>query len=52
MEVQHAPGPKDALVDVDVLNLLCAEGVRGIPLSQVQRLRFLNASLDPNIRAL
>ncbi len=50
MEVQHAPGPKDALVDVDVLNLLCAEGVRGIPLSQVQRLRFLNASLDNEFR--
>ena len=50
MEVQHAPNPKDALVDVDVLNLLCAEGVRGIPLSQVQRLRFLNASLDSEFR--
>jgi hypothetical protein len=50
MEVQHAPGPKDALVEVDVLNLLCAEGVRGIPLSQVQRLRFLNGSLDAEFR--
>jgi hypothetical protein len=50
MEAQHAPGPKDALVEVDVLNLLCAEGVRGIPLSQVQRLRFLNTSLDTEFR--
>ena len=50
MEVQHAPGPKDTLVDVDVLNLLCAEGVRSVSLSQVQRLRFLNGSLDAEFR--
>ena len=50
MEEQHQPGPKDALVEVDVLNLLCAEGVRSMPLSQVQRLRFLNASLDSEFR--
>jgi len=50
METQHVPGPKDALVDVDVLNLLCAEGVRELPLTQVQRLRFLNASLDSDFR--
>jgi hypothetical protein len=50
MEAQHAPDPKGALVEVDVLNLLCAEGVRGIPLSQVQRLRFLNTSLDTEFR--
>jgi hypothetical protein len=50
METQHAPGAKDAVVDVDVINLLCAEGVREIPLSQVQRLRFLNAQLDSEFR--
>ncbi len=50
MEEQHQPGPKDATAEVDVLNLLCAEGVRAIPLSQVQRLRFLNASLDSEFR--
>jgi hypothetical protein len=46
MEVQHQPGPKDTLIEVDVLNLKCAEGVRSVKLSDVQRLRFLNASLD------
>ncbi len=50
MEEQHQPGPKDTSVEVDVLNLLCAEGVRAIPLSQVQRLRFLNAALDSEFR--
>ena len=50
METQHLPGPKESLVDVDVLNLLCAEGVRELPLTQVQRLRFLNAGLDSEFR--
>ena len=44
------PGPKDTMVDVDMLNLLCAEGVREVPLTQVQRLRFLNPSLDGEFR--
>ncbi len=46
METQAVPGPKDTMVDVDMLNMLCAEGVREVPLTQVQRLRFLNPSLD------
>jgi hypothetical protein len=50
METQHVPGPKDAMIDVDVLNMLCAEGVREAPLSQIQRLRFLNPSLDSEFR--
>jgi hypothetical protein len=50
METQHVPGPKDAMIEVDVLNLLCAEGVRELPLTQVQRLRFLNATLDSEFR--
>ncbi len=32
------------------LNLLCTEGMRCVPLAQVQRLRFLNASLDAEFR--
>jgi hypothetical protein len=32
------------------LNLLCTEGMRCVPLSQVQRLRFLNATLDAEFR--
>ncbi len=46
MEEQNVPGPKDTMVNMDILNMLCAEGVREVPLTQVQRLRFLNASLD------
>ena len=37
-------------VEADVLNLLCAEGLRSVPLTQVQRIRFLNASLDAELR--
>jgi hypothetical protein len=32
------------------LNLLCAEGVRCVPLAQVQRVRFLNSTLDTEFR--
>ncbi len=50
METAAMPGPKDTMVDVDMLNMLCAEGVREVPLTQVQRLRFLNPSLDGEFR--
>jgi outer membrane murein-binding lipoprotein Lpp len=46
MEVQHQPGPKDSIMEVDVLNLKCAEGVRAVRLSDVLRMRFLNPTLD------
>jgi hypothetical protein len=36
--------------EVHQLNLLCAEGLRAVPLAQVQRIRFLNAGLDSEFR--
>ena len=43
------PGPHE----VHQLNLLCAEGMRCVPLNTVQRVRFLNAVLDSELhRAL
>jgi hypothetical protein len=33
-------------IDVDVLNLWCADGMRAVKLSDVQRVRFLNPALD------
>jgi hypothetical protein len=42
MESQQEPGPRE----VHSLNLLCAEGMRCVPLKTVQRVRFLNAALD------
>ncbi len=38
------------MVESHSLNLLCAEGMRAVPLSQVQRVRFLNAALDRELR--
>jgi hypothetical protein len=49
MESQTEPGPRE----VHLLNLLCAEGMRSVPLNTVQRVRFLNALLDSELhRAL
>jgi hypothetical protein len=50
MESQQHPAGKDGMVEVDFLNLLCAEGIRCIPLKDVQRLRFLNATLDSELK--
>jgi hypothetical protein len=54
MEVQRYL-PKEAsapvaAVDVDALNLLTADGLRCLPLIQVQRVRFLNPTLDDEFR--
>ncbi len=50
MEAQHQPQGKDAVVEVELLNLLCSEGIRSVPLNQVQRLRFLNPALESELR--
>jgi hypothetical protein len=50
MEAQRQPHGKDALVDVEMLNVLCSEGIRSVPLSQVQRLRLLNPALESELR--
>src|SRR3954470_2239186 len=53
MESQRQPHGKDQAIDVDVLNLLCAEGLRSVKLADVLRVRFLNPTLDAELhRAL
>src|SRR5262249_3325892 len=37
--------------ETHVLNLLCGEGMRPVPLGQIQRVRFLNPTLDAEFRA-
>jgi hypothetical protein len=49
MEAQAADA-KDKGHEVEMLNLVCAEGVRAVPLSQVSRFRFLNPTLDNEFR--
>jgi hypothetical protein len=41
---------KDSVVDVEMLNLWCAEGMRGVKLSEVQRVRFLNPVMESEVR--
>jgi hypothetical protein len=50
IERQKLPAGKDAVVEVDVLNLWCADGMRSVKLADVQRVRFLNPSLDRDIQ--
>src|SRR5215471_12416642 len=46
---KHAVG-KDGTVAVECLNLWCADGMRSVKLSEVQRLRFLNAVMDSEFK--
>src|SRR5262249_41192391 len=50
VEKQHQPAGKDAAAEVEMLNLWCAEGMRSVKLSDVQRVRFLNPVLDSEFR--
>jgi hypothetical protein len=49
-ETQKQPAGKDAVADVTVLNLWCAEGLRAVKLSDAQRVRFLNPVLEGEVR--
>jgi hypothetical protein len=50
VETQHQRVARDAVADVEVLNLWCAEGLRGVKLADVQRLRFLSPVLEGEVR--
>jgi hypothetical protein len=47
LETQRGPNGQG---EIELLNLLCAEGLRNIPLAQVARVRFLNPTLDTDFR--
>src|SRR3954454_10461846 len=49
VEQQQVPS-KEGTVPVSVLNLWCAEGVRAVRLTEVQRLRFANPVLENEVR--
>src|SRR5436190_6896176 len=50
VEKQKQPVGKDGTVEVEMLNLWCAEGMRSVKLSEVQRLRFLNPIMDSEVK--
>jgi hypothetical protein len=50
VEKQKQPAGKDAFIENEVLNLWCAEGLRSVKLTEVQRLRFLNPVMETEFR--
>jgi hypothetical protein len=50
VEKQKQPAGKDAFIENEVLNMWCAEGLRAVKLSEVQRLRFLNPVMETEFR--
>src|SRR5262245_4004402 len=50
VEHQKAPGGKEGPVDVEQLNLSCADGLRSVRLADVLRLRFLSPTLEGELR--
>ena len=49
IERQKQPS-KDGALDAEMLTLWCAEGVRAVKLSDIQRLRFLNSQIENEFR--
>ena len=50
VEHQRQLSDKDVPVEVDMLNVLTAEGLRNLPLPQVQHVRFLNSTLQGDLQ--
>jgi hypothetical protein len=50
VEKQRQPAGKDAVIETEILNMWCAEGLRSVKLSDVQRLRFLNPVMETEFR--
>src|SRR5579872_6515312 len=49
IEKQHVAVGKDT-VEVEMLNLWCADGVRSLKMNELQRVRFLNPVMDSEFR--
>jgi len=39
-----------AAVDMELVNLMCSEGLRTVPINQIQRLRYLNPIIESELR--
>src|SRR5262249_53014918 len=50
VEKKKVPGGKGEPAEVEVLSLWCADGMRAVPLGQVQRVRFLNPALNDEVK--
>ena len=50
VEKQKVAAGKEGAVEVEQLNLWCADGMRSVKLADVQRVRFLNPVMDNEVR--
>ncbi|VTR97685.1 DUF4139 domain-containing protein [Tuwongella immobilis] len=50
LETHKSTSDKGATTDSEVLNLWCADGMRAVKLSDVQRLRFVNPTIEAEVR--
>src|SRR5262245_21012710 len=50
VEVQKVPAGTNAVIDAEVLNLWCAEGLRSVKLNEIQQLRFSNPVIEAEFR--
>jgi len=50
MEKQKQPVGKDAVIETEFLNMWCAEGMRSVKLSDIQRVRFLNPVMESEFK--
>src|SRR3984957_3164252 len=50
VETKKQPAGKDVTVNVELLNLWCADGMRSLKLNEVQRVRFLNPVMDSEFK--
>src|SRR5439155_16537095 len=50
VEKQKIAVGKDQTVEVELLTLWCADGLRSVKLNEVQRVRFLNAIMDSELK--
>src|SRR5262245_41767758 len=50
VEKQKQQAGKEAAVEVELLTLWCAEGMRSVKLAEVQRIRFLNPTMESEVK--
>jgi hypothetical protein len=50
IEQQRQAAGKDGAVEIELLNLWCADGLRSVKMSEVQRVRFLNPVMDSEVK--
>ena len=51
VEKQKRPAGKDGQVEMEVLNLWCSDGMRGVKLDEVKSIRFLNPVVESEMRS-